>query len=76
MLSSVLNSKRAINVNITIVRTFVKMREILLSSKGFSEKLEKMEEQLAEHDEQFRVVFAAIKQLLPEKKKPKQRRGF
>ncbi|NOQ67254.1 MAG: ORF6N domain-containing protein [Desulfobacterales bacterium] len=76
MLSSVLNSKRAIDVNIAIMRAFVKMREILATNKEFSAKLEKMEEQLAEHDDQFRVVFEAIKQLLKEDDKPKRKIGF
>ncbi len=49
MLSTVLNSKRAIDVNIAIMRAFVKMREILVTNKEFSEKLKIMEEQLAEH---------------------------
>jgi predicted RNA-binding protein len=49
MLSTVLNSTRAIQVNIAIMRAFVKMREILATDKEFSGKLEKMEEQLAEH---------------------------
>ncbi len=51
MLSSVLNSKRAIDVNIAILRAFVRMREILVANKEFSEKLKIMEEQLAEHDD-------------------------
>ena len=76
MLSSVLKSKRAIDVNIAIMRAFVKMREILATNKEFSEKLKIMEEQLAEHDEQFKVVFEAIKQLLSEEEKPKQKIGF
>ncbi len=76
MLSSVLNSKRAIDVNIAIMRAFVKMREILATNKEFSAKLEKMEEQLAEHDEQFKMVFEAIKQLLKEEDKPKRKIGF
>jgi phage regulator Rha-like protein len=76
MLSTVLNSKRAIQVNIAIMRAFVKMREILVTNKEFSEKLKIMEEQLAEHDEQFRVVFEAIKQLLKEDEKPKKKIGF
>jgi phage regulator Rha-like protein len=76
MLSSVLNSKRAITVNIAIMRAFVRMREILVTNKEFSEKLEIMEEQLAEHDQHFQVVFEAIKQLLKEDKKPKKKIGF
>jgi phage regulator Rha-like protein len=76
MLSSVLNSKRAIDVNIAIMRTFVKMRGILVNNKEFAGKLKKMEEQLAEHEEQFLVVFEAIKQMLKEEEKPKQKIGF
>jgi hypothetical protein len=76
MLSSVLNSKRAIDVNIAIMRAFVKMREILATNKEFSVKLKIIEDQLAEHDEQFRVVFEAIKQLFKEDDKPKRKIGF
>jgi phage regulator Rha-like protein len=76
MLSSVLNSKRAIDVNIAIMRAFVKMREILATNKEFSVKLKIIEDQLAEHDEQFRVVFKAIKQLFKEDDKPKRKIGF
>jgi phage regulator Rha-like protein len=76
MLSSVLNSKRAIDVNIAIMRTFVKMRGILANNKEFAGKLKKMEEQLAEHEEQFLVVFEAIKQMLKEEEKPKRKIGF
>ena len=76
MLSSVLNSKRAIQVNIQIMRAFVKMREILSTNKEFSEKIKIIEAQLTEHDEQFRVVFEAIKQLLIEEDNPKRKIGF
>jgi len=76
MLSSVLKSKRAIDVNIAIMRAFVKMREILANSREFSAKLKIIEDQLAEHGEQFRIVFEAIKQLLNEDEKPKKRIGF
>ena len=76
MLSNVLNSKRAIDVNIAIMRAFVKMREMLATNKEFSGKLKIIEDQLAEHDEQFQVVFEAIKQLFTEEEKPKQKIGF
>jgi hypothetical protein len=71
MLSSVLNSKRAIIVNIQIMRTFIKLREILLTHKELREKIEAME---AKYDSQFEAVFDAIKKLLespPEKAKRK-----
>ena len=76
MLSSVLNSKRAIQVNIAIMRAFVKMREIMATNKDFAEKLKIIEEKLAEHDDQFQVVFEAIKQLFTEEEKPKKKIGF
>ena len=76
MLSSVLKSKRAIDVNIAIMRAFVKMREILATNKEFSEKLKTIEGQLAGHDDQFLLVFEAIKQLLKEDDKPKRKIGF
>ena len=76
MLSSVLKNNRAIDVNIAIMRAFVKMREIMVTDKEFAKKLNRFEEHLAEHDEQFKIVFEAIKQLLTEEEKPQKRIGF
>ena len=76
MLSSVLHSKQAIKVNIAIMRIFVKMRETLAINKEFAEKLKNIEEQLSEHDEQFHMVFEAIKQLIRDDEKPKRKIGF
>lgn len=74
MLSSVLNSERAINVNIAIMRTFVKLREILGSNELLRRKIESMERK---YDEQFKVVVQAIKRMmLPEPEKPKKPFGF
>src|SRR5258708_34835310 len=64
MLSSVLNSDRAIDVNIAIMRAFVRLRDILATNKDVAAKLEKIERKLGEHDESFRVVFEAIRQLM------------
>ncbi len=61
MLSGVLYSKRAIEVNIAIMRAFVKLRDMLASNKELAKKLEKMERK---YDEQFRVVFDALRALL------------
>ena len=61
MLSSVLRSKRAIQVNIAIMRTFVRLRAMLATHKGLADKLAKLEQ---EYDEKFRVVFDAIRQLM------------
>ncbi len=68
MLSGVLRSPRAVEVNIAIMRTFVKMRQMLQSSEELSRKLAELE---AKYDEQFRLVFEAIRELMipPEPKK-------
>lgn len=70
MLSSVLNSKRAVQVNIAIMRAFVKLREMLATHKDLARKLNEMEKK---YDAQFKVVFDAIRQLMipPEKKRRK-----
>ena len=73
MLSSVLRSDRAVLVNIQIIRSFTRLREMLAGHKDLQKKIEDME---ARYDEQFRVVFEAIKQLLSEEEKPKKRIGF
>jgi len=64
MLSSVLNSKRAIQVNILIMRAFVKLRDILSRNKELSVKLEELEERVEGHDADIRDIFEAIRQLM------------
>jgi hypothetical protein len=78
MLSSVLNSDRAIEVNIAIMRAFVRLREILSTHKDLAAKLEKMDRKLGEHDQHFQVVFEAIRQLMAPPTPPgkKRRIGF
>jgi hypothetical protein len=73
MLSSVLNSKRAIQVNIQIMRAFSELRAMLTSHIELRNKIEAMENK---YDENFRVVFEAIKQLLETDAKPKKKIGF
>lgn len=73
MLSSVLNSERAIEVNIQIMRTFVKLREMISSHKDLARKLEELEQK---YDGRFRVVFDAIRQLMVVEEKPKRKIGF
>ncbi|OHB97456.1 MAG: DNA-binding protein [Planctomycetes bacterium RIFCSPLOWO2_12_38_17] len=72
MLSSVLKSKRAIQVNIQIMRAFIKLRELALTYKGLKQKIENMEKK---YDYQFKVVFDAIKRLI-EPQEPKGKIGF
>ncbi|MBI2639134.1 ORF6N domain-containing protein [Candidatus Peregrinibacteria bacterium] len=73
MLSSVLNSERAIQVNIQIMRTFTKLREMLATHRELKEKIEKLEKR---YDKQFRIIFDVIKKLLAVEEKPKQSIGF
>jgi hypothetical protein len=80
MLSSVLNSDRAVKVNIAIMRAFVKMRKILESNESLAKKLKQLEketkEKFAEHQQQIGLIFETIKELVTEKEKPKRRIGF
>jgi hypothetical protein len=74
MLSSVLRSPRAVQVNIEIMRAFVRLREILATHKDLARKLEKLEKK---YDAQFKVVFDAIRQLMqPTPPPPRRRIGF
>jgi len=75
MLSSVLNSPRAIQVNIQIMRTFAKLREIISQHKDLARRLDELEKK---YDAQFKVVFDAIRQLMApaEPETPKKRIGF
>jgi len=73
MLSSVLNSKRAIQVNIQSMRTFTRLRQMLSTHEELKKKIENMEKK---YDENFKIVFEAIKQLLETEEKPKKRIGF
>ncbi len=73
MLSSVLRSKRAIRVNIQIVRAFIKLRQMYISHKDLKRKIAAMQRK---YDEQFQIVFEAIKQLIDEGDKPKRKIGY
>ena len=73
MLSSILTSDRAIDVNIAIMRTFVRLREILATHKELAGKLDELEKK---YDKQFAIVFDAIRQLMTQPEKPKRPIGF
>jgi len=73
MLSTVLNSKLAIQVNIQIMRAFTKLRQMLATHEDLRRKIEEME---SKYDEQFQVVFEAIRQLLATEEKPERKIGF
>ena len=70
MLSSVLKSKRAIWVNITIMRAFVKLRELLLTHKELAEKLEELERKYQLHETDIQAIFEVIKKLLEPPQEP------
>jgi len=73
MLSSVLKSDRAIQVNIQIMRAFTQLRQMLSTHKDLKRKIESLEKK---YDQQFQVVFEAIKQLLETDAKPKKKIGY
>lgn len=73
MLSSVLRSPRAVEVNIAIMRTFVQLRSLMQSNKLLAEKIEKLEEK---YDQNFQIVFDAIKQLITADSQPGKELGF
>jgi hypothetical protein len=72
MLSSVLRSKRAIQVNIQIMRAFIKLRQMYISHEDLKRKISAMEKK---YDKQFQIVFEAIKQIIAGEEKPKKKIG-
>ena len=76
MLSSVLNSKRAIDVNIAIMRAFVQLRKMIASNNKLARKLAELEQHLEGHDEQIQAIFEAIQQLMTPPAKPRKKIGF
>jgi len=73
MLSSVLNSKRAIQVNIQIIRTFTKLRKMVLDNKEFRKEFEELKQIT---DERFQIVFETLDQLINIENRPKKKIGF
>ena len=73
MLSSVLNSERAVEVNILIIRAFVKLREMIASNKELAKRLDELEKK---YDAQFKVVFDTIRQLMAPPETKKRKIGF
>jgi phage regulator Rha-like protein len=73
MLSSVLHSERAVQVNIAIMKAFVRLRQILASNAGLERRLNELEKK---YDAQFKVVFDAIRQLTAAPERPPKKIGF
>ncbi len=77
MLSSVLNSERAVQVNIAIMRVFVRIREILSAHKELAHKLNELEKRVKKHDKQITGIFEVIRQLMePPPESPRRQIGF
>jgi hypothetical protein len=77
MLSTVLNSERAIEVNIVIMRTFVRLRRFLSAHQKLSQKLNRLEQKIESHDEDIQAIFSALRQLMTQPEKTKRRKiGF
>ena len=76
MAASILNTQRAINAGILVVRVFVKMRKMIATHIEMASKLNKLEKQFEKYDENFQIEFEAIKQLFDEEEKPKVKIGY
>ena len=77
MLSSVLNSEKAIKINILIIKTFMKLRQIVSTHKEMAGRLKELEDRLGKHDEEIQLIVDAIRKLMaPPPEKPKPRIGF
>jgi hypothetical protein len=76
MLSSVLNSERAVKVNIAIMRAFVKLRETLETNRELARKFSELEKRVGKHDEEIAEIIEAIRQLMAPPKKPRPEIGF
>lgn len=76
MLSSVLNSERAVQVNILIIHAFIKLREMLATHKDLARKLDELEKKYQAHDVQIKAVFETIRKLIEQPTPPRRRIGF
>lgn len=76
MLSSVLNSKRAIEVNIKIIRVFTKMREMLTDNLNLKLEIEEIKKKLSNHNKNIELVFSYLDELLDKNEKPRNRIGY
>ena len=76
MLSSVLNSDRAVKVNIAIMRAFVKLRETLETNREFARKFSELEKRIGKHDQEIAAIIEAIRQLITPPETPRREIGF
>ena len=76
MLSGILNSKRAIQVNIMIMRTFIRLKQMVATHKELAYKIEELERKYKKHDREIDSIFNAIKKMLEPPKGPQRKIGF
>jgi hypothetical protein len=76
MLSSVLNSPRAVKVNIAIMRAFVKLRETLDNNRELGRKFVELQQRVGKHDEEIAAIIDAIRRLMEPPVKPRREIGF
>ena len=76
MLSSVLQSERAVKVNIAIMRAFVKLRETLETNRELAQKFSELEQRVGEHDDEIAAILEAIRQLMAPPEKARREIGF
>jgi hypothetical protein len=76
MLSSVLNSERAVKVNIAIMRAFVRLREVLETNRELAQKFAELEQRVGKHDQEIAAIIEAIRQLMTPPEKPRREIGF
>ena len=76
MLSSVLRSQRAVQVNIAIMRTFVRLREMLETNRELAKRFAELESRIEQHDEEIAAIVEAIRQLIAPERKPRREIGF
>jgi len=76
MLSSVLNSERAVKVNIAIMRAFVKLRQTLDTNRELARKFAELERRVGKHDDEIAAILEAIRQLMAPSEKPRREIGF
>jgi len=76
MLSTVVNSERAVKVNIAIMRAFVKLRQTLETSRELTHKFSELEKRVGKHDEEIGAILEAIRQLMAPPEKPRREIGF
>jgi uncharacterized membrane protein len=76
MLSGVLNSERAVKVNVAIMRAFVKLRQMIDTNRELAQKFSELERRVGKHDDEIAAILEAIRRLMTPPEKPRRKIGF